>query len=688
MELSARPLFKTGIAFTMASAIALSPVIATNQHPLGLPVHLPQVSISEVQLAAAISPRAVAALTANLNAALASAGSTVTALVGNASHSLTSALNTASGLNTSLWDQLIAASAASPTLKAVLVALKAASGGALLQLNNTVGAAGDVVTLTTGQIAELLTSTVTGTVGTVAQAVASVVNNPLAASSYIGLLNTPFGVAGLALQDGMTGVSQLGAAGLYLANDLVHGVTAQVTNALDAVNRLLDAGKTVTDIALINGALTAIQGIVSAPVSAIVAGVNGIASAVTNAGVSALGLVAGGANTIVGTWLGNGSTPGAVIGAVSAVGQEPLSLGSYTRAVSILVGAAGSTVGTVANTVTAFASMPFRFAADLTGPGAQVVNSLVSGVATAASGLLLAAGLSPLIAGLPNNLATVVTGAINVAALATTATLNAIATAIDVGHAIGGWVTSFKSAAAPVALSTLNVAEADAAADASAGIDDSDVPNPSHPLATQQKASTAATATAAPDSAATADVDDAAAPTSTNATPEVSDPDGQGASPRTDTPSASTPSDKADPDATTTTAPGKPVTAKDSDESATANGAGESATAKDTDESATKDTAKPATVKPKPGTSTAGESTVDKTADTYGRHAAPPQNASVRASTPANKGADSAPSESGGRHRRGEGASQKDGSSTDAGGASHETTGGGRHAADKGASAA
>lgn len=687
MELSARPLFRTGIAFTMASAIALSPVIATNQHPLGLPVHLPQVSISEVQLAAAISPRDVAALTANLNAALASAGSTVTALVDNASHSLTSALNTASGLNTSLWDQLIAAAAGSPTLKAVLVALKAASGGALLQLNNTVGATGDGITLTTGQISELLTSTVTGTVGTVAQAVASVVNNPLAASSYIGLLNTPFGVAGLALQDGITGVSQLGATGLHLVNDLVHGVTAQVTNALDAVNRLLDAGKTVTDIALINGALTAVQGIVSAPVSAIVAGVNGIASAVTNAGVSALGLVAGGANTIVGTWLGSGSTPGAVIGAISAVGQEPLSLGSYTRAVSILVGAAGSTVGTVANTVTAFASMPFRFAADLTGPGAQVVNSLVSGVATAASGLLLAAGLSPLVAGLPNNLATVVTGAINVAALATTATLNAIATAIDVGHAIGGWVTSFKSAAAPVALSTLSVAQADSAMDSSAGADDRGVPNSPHPLATQQKAAAATTApdsaaaTTPPESAATADVDDAAASTSTSATLAASDPDRQDASPRTDTPSATTPSGKTDPDATATTASGEPATAKDSDESATAKGADESATAKDTD--------KPPTVKPKPGTSAAGASTVDKTADTYGRHAAtPPQNATARASTAATKGADSGTSESGGRHRRDEGTSQKGGSNADAGSASHETTGGGRHASGKDAAAA
>lgn len=674
MELSAHPLFKTGIAFTMASAIALSPVIATNQHPLGVPAHLPQVNVSEVHLAAAISPRDVAALTANLNAALESAGSTVTALVDNASHTLTSALSTASGLNTSLWDQLIAASAGSPTLKAVLVALKAASGGALLQLNNTVGAAGDGITLTTGQIAELLTSAITGTVGTVAQAVASVVNNPLAASSYIGLLNTPFGVAGLALQDGITGISQLGATGLHLANDLVHGVTAQVTNALDAVNRLLDAGKTVTDITLINGTLTAIQGIVTAPVSAIVAGVNGIASAVTNAGVSALDLVASGANDVVGTWLGSGSTPGAVIKAVSAIGQEPLSLGSYTHAVSILVGAAGSTVGTVANTVTGFASMPFRFAADLTGPGAQVVNSLVSGVATAASGLLRAAGLSPLIAGLPNNLATVVTGAVTVAALATQTTLNAIAAGIDLGHAIGGWVTSSKSAASTVTLNTLSAATADGvAAEPSAGTDDSGVPNFPRPLATPHKTPPASAATTTtPDSATTTtagsvttdEAEDTATSTPStdaDASPQESETDDiGGATPRTDTASATTPSGKGGPDAQTAKDPDKPALAKDSD--------------------------KPASVKPKPGPSAAGASTTDQAADTYGRHAAtPPRNATARTSVADSPSADSASSE--GRHRRDEGASRGDGSTHDAG-AARGANGGGRHAAGERAAAA
>lgn len=650
MELSARPFLKTGIAFTMASAIALSPVIATNQHPLGVPVHLPQMNVSEVHLAAVISPSDVAALTANLNAALEAAGSTVTALVDNASHTLTSALSTASGLNTSLWDQLIAASAGSPTLKAVLVALKASSGGALLQLTNTVGAVGDGITLTTGQVAELLTSAITGTVATVAQAVASVVNNPLAASSYIGLLNTPFGAAGLALQDGLTGLSQLGTTGLHLVNDLVHGVTAQVSNALDTVNHLIDAGKTVTDITLINGTLTAIQGIVSAPVRAIVAGVDGIASAVTNAGVSTLNLVAGGANAIVGTWLGSGSTPGAVIKAISAIGQEPLSLGSYTHAVSILVGALGSTAGSVANTVTGFASMPFRFAADLTGPGAQAINALVSGVATAASGLLRAAGLSPLIAGLPNNLATVVTGAVTAAALATKTTLNAIATAIDVGHTIGGWVTSSKSAATAV---TLTAAKAETTSKLTAGSDASGTPAPT--ASRPAPAPAPARATDKTEDTTPTDVDETVSGSpkiDANAAAPASGANQAPATSISDTSLATNPFEKTNPGSTPPETLGKP------------------------------------TAKPKPSTTDAAASTTDKTAETYGRHAAPPRQATTGASDASTSGTDTSSSESGGRHRRDDSASRKNATTNDGDTTAHDTSGGGRHAAGKHAAAA
>lgn len=692
--MSVRPLFKTGVAFTLASAIALAPVIATNHHPLGVPVHLPQVSVSEVQLAAVISPGDVAALTANLNAALESAGSTVSAVVDGASHTLTGVLSTATGLTNSLWDQLIAAAGSSPTLKAVLVALKAASGGALLGLSDTVGAVGDAITLTTGQVAEMLTSAVTGTVGTVAQAVASVLNNPLSVSSYIGLLNTPFGAAGLALQSGITGLSQLGVTGLHLANSLVDGVTAQVSNALGAVNSLLGAGKSVTDIALINGTLTAIQGIVSAPVSAAVAGVNGIASAVTIAGVATLQNLASGANAIVGTWLGSGSTPGAIVNAATAIGTAPLSLASYTQAVSVLVGAGVSTVGSLVNTAGAFASLPFRVGADLTGTGAAVVNSLVSGAATIASGFLQAVGLSPLIAGLPNNLATVVTGAINVAALATQTTLNVIASAIDFGHAITGFVTP-KSAAVTLATATIPttakvdavvdaggtkeadaVVDADGTKDADAVVDADENRDAEHGADVTVPHPGTAPAAVGADVEATADPDaHGAESTSTPPTaggahsvPQAAVTDQQATADPDETASEKPTSDSADASGTT------PSVSKDSD------GKGDGTR----------------TVKPKTGitTGTASESksaSGDKSAETYGRHAASPTR-STAAAVSTSSGAETSASESGGRHRRDEGSaangSTTGGSANDAARASHGTDDSGSHTAGKHAAAA
>jgi hypothetical protein len=57
--------------------------------------------------------------------------------------------------------------------------------------------------------------------------------------------------------------------------------------------------------------------------------------------------------------------------------------------------------------------------------------------------------------------------------LATKTTLNAIATAIDVGHTIGGWVTSPKSAATAV---TLTAAKAETTSKPTAGSDASGTP--------------------------------------------------------------------------------------------------------------------------------------------------------------------------------------------------------------------
>lgn len=192
----------------------------------------------------------------------------------------------------------------------------------------------------------------------------------------------------------------------------------------------------------------------SAPVAAALAGVNGITGAVADVATFALGAVAGGANAVVSTWLGDASSAGALERAIAAIGSAPLSPASYTEAIGVLLGAGFTTVKTVAGTVSSFASLPFRVGADLTNTGAAVITSFTNGLADAASGLLHAVGLSPLISGLPRVLATAFSGAVNVAAFTTSAALNTIAAAIDFGQAVGGIFdrASVLSAAGPAAL--------------------------------------------------------------------------------------------------------------------------------------------------------------------------------------------------------------------------------------------
>lgn len=454
MELSVRSYLNAGIALTAASTIALAPVtVAPSAQPH---ISLPRVTAAEIHLAAAINPADVTALVANLAAAMGSVTSTVTGLLDGTTHTLSSALHTAAGLNSNLWDGLIRSAGTNPTLASVLIALKAASNGGLTELALTIDAAGQAISLTTGQLAGLLTTTVTGSLGAAMQAVTSVINDPLSAASYLGLLTTPFGIAGLALQNGITAVSTLATGGVSLASALVTGVTDQIGNGLSLVNDILAAGKTLTDIALIDGALTALQGIVSAPVTAALAAVTGVTTGLTDAAAFTLRRVAGGAAGIVDTWLGDHDAPGALQKALTDIGSAPLSPASYTNALGVLIGAGVTTVTTVVGTASSFASLPFRLGADLTVTAAEAITSFTSGLATAASGLLHAVGLPGYVSSLPHALATAVSGAVNLAAFTTSTALNAIATTIDIGQAIGGIVTARTSAvtAGPSALPT------------------------------------------------------------------------------------------------------------------------------------------------------------------------------------------------------------------------------------------
>lgn len=455
---TARSAMPTGLALTTAVSLAFTPLMLPA--PAMRDIAVPNITAPRLQLAAAINPADVDALVANLNAALNSASGTVTNLVGAPGQTLSGALNSAVSLNDTLWAGLIDATDSKPLL-AIIRTLKTSAGTGLSRLATTVDSANGDVVLTTGQLTDLLTSTITGSLGSVLHAVATVVNNPLALPSYTGLINAPIDIAGLLLTQGIGAVDNLGTNVLSVTNTVVRGVTAQVSNALDAFNGLLGAGKTLTDLDLINGLLTAVQGIVSAPVTAAVAGVNGLSTTIVNAASTALGRVADGASDAIATWIGDGTGGGAIQHVINTIGSAPLSAASYTRAISVLVGAGISTVTTAVHTVGSLASVPFTAAADITTAGANVITALTSGLATAASGIMRAVGLPSIVYNLPHALAATVNGLVDGAAFAANVGFRSIATILDIGSAITG---TFAAPAAKTVTLQLTQAESPAAA--------------------------------------------------------------------------------------------------------------------------------------------------------------------------------------------------------------------------------
>lgn len=442
---AASPL-KSAVVLTAASVIALTPLQASH----ALPHHfsLPTVSIPTLQLTSVVSQRDIDALVSNLRTSLDGASATVTALAGAPGQTLQSALATAVSLNDYLWQGLTTATA-NPVLDDVLKALHTVSGGGLTRLAAAIKDADGTIVLTSEQLSDLLTSTLTGSLSTALTAVAGVVNDPLNAAKYIALLNSPLSIAGRVLNQSITAAADLATNGIALGGTFVTAVTAQITNALNGVNNLIDAAKDVfPGNALIGGVLTAVQGIVSAPINVAVAGVNGLTTTVTDAADVVVSRLTNGAFSVVSTWLGNGTTGGAVQDAISTIGAAPLSPSSYTAALTTLVGAGITTVATAAHTAGSFVSLPFSVGANLTGTGAAMITAFISDAATATSGILQAVGMPTLVYSMPRVLAAGVNVAINVAATAVKIGLRTVAGALDLGSTLTGELTPHAAATA------------------------------------------------------------------------------------------------------------------------------------------------------------------------------------------------------------------------------------------------
>lgn len=497
--LAATSPLKSAVALTAASIIALAPLQAS--HTLPHHLSLPIVSIPTIQLVSVVSQRDVDALVSNLKSSLDGASATVTALVGVPGQTLESALATAISLNDSLWHGLTTATA-NPVLDDVLKALHTVSGGGLTELAASVKDADGTIVLTSEQLSDLLTSTLTGSLSTALSAVAGVVNDPLNAAKYIALLNSPLSIAGRVLNQSIAAAADVATSGIALGGTFVTAVTAQITNALNGVNALIGAAADVIPgNALIGGVLTAVQGIVSAPINVAVAGANGLTTTVTDAADVVVSRLANGASSAVSIWLGDGAAEGAVQDVINTVGSAPLSPSSYTAALTTLVGAAITTVATVAHTAGSFASLPFSIGANLTGTGAAMITSFINDAATATSGILRAVGTPSLVYNLPKVLAAGVNAAIDVAATAVKIGLRTVAGALDLGSTITGAVTphaitAASSAALAVKRSTVAAAETEGTTnDATDAAEDIAIPGHavSKPSTSQKSAATALT---------------------------------------------------------------------------------------------------------------------------------------------------------------------------------------------------
>ncbi|MCX8565077.1 hypothetical protein OS122_29780 [Mycolicibacterium mucogenicum] len=432
------------VALTAATAVALAFTPAIIEHAPA--PHLRAViSAPTVDLTALVSPSEVTALRDAVTAELNNLDQTVATIVAVPGQTLAAVLSSASALSKTFWNALTAAAGPNPLLVAALSALSNLTTGGLSTLSTVVSSANTAIVLSTEQVASLLTSTLTAAAATAGMAVSSVIANPLSLAGLGAIADAPFTIAGHAVSAAITAAANLGHTALGFGASLVTTATAQINSVIDSANSLISAMAESTGNNVIDGIVTAAQAVVTAPLTALLAGVSGGTTTLTGAAGTALNAVAGAAQDLNTIWLGGTTGNGAIQAAINAIISGPLSAGSYLKAVTTLTQAAIATVTKPVITLAAgVVTMPLTVGSGLVGTGADVLTALVGGITGLAAGLGIAAGLpSPLI-GTIYTVGKTVNAGINLAAAAMQAGLNTAATLI-------GAVTKATGLATPAA---------------------------------------------------------------------------------------------------------------------------------------------------------------------------------------------------------------------------------------------
>ncbi|MGB8407146.1 MAG: hypothetical protein WCE30_24105 [Mycobacterium sp.] len=491
------------VALTAATAIAFAPMVATQAPPVHLALR--EVHVSDIHLSAIISDADIKNLVNAVNSGLNQLDSTVANVAGLPGQTLAGALTAASSLTDNFWSPLVAASQSNPLLANVFSALRTVTSGGLTKLAATTAAANGTVTLSTGQVATLLTSTLSGASGTVLYAISNLVNNPLSLLSYTGLINAPVTIVGGVVSNAAAAVSALGTGAISVVGNVVTGATAQVSNLITAANTLVNGVEQTINQQQVNSLITIAQQIVTAPLNASISLVNGATAAIVDTATTTVQVAATAVQRLDNIWLSIGDGNGVIQNVINTIAAGPLSPGSYVNAAGeVITGAAASAAQIGSTIVGGFLPLPFRVSATMVSATAGALNNLADGLAAGTVAALEGAGVSPFFANAVYGLVGAVKTAMSFTAGTITTALNAVAalaaTAVSVTGAYNPAAATPAAATAPTALAARTLAAVPVPAAAKAI-----TPASGKPSATG--AATPATATDAAPASAAATVD-------------------------------------------------------------------------------------------------------------------------------------------------------------------------------------
>ncbi len=403
MEISARSYLTAGVAFTAASAIALTPLAIPTE---GRTIALPNVSTADVELSAIINPAHVDALITALRNGLAEVTVGIDNITTQTAIGLNNVLTRTQALNTGLWNRLIEA-AGPGALGALVTALGAYSEASLAMTANSIeGAAGSVLVLP-GDVTDIIGSTLIGSLNTALYAITDVINNPLRLASYTGLLAGVVNIVGdiLVAQDPnySTGLlpgpsGHLGLVGTALNSTLgavinvvglgSDGLTGQINLAVDSLSSALDNLAQQSGSGLVTGLVGLIQGLALNPIQII--NNTAVVGGLVNIGLPVFAalnpLLTSAADAVVGVQTGLNI-------ALNAIGNDPLDLASYTTALGGLFNGGFDVTSAAIMAGTSLAAAPVNVLAGITNTAAALVTQLTTNLTQVVAGLLTQVGL-------------------------------------------------------------------------------------------------------------------------------------------------------------------------------------------------------------------------------------------------------------------------------------------------------